>query len=154
MKRSRQILAIGALLVSGALVLGGCGGSGGKSKRLTKAEFAAKANALCADYTKKTDALGSPKTSAEAVTLLGKYKTLFQQVVADTKKLKPPVDEQASVDRIMTIADQQLPIVDQMITALKKGDQAEFSKLTKTGDAMDKESNKLFRQLGATECTK
>jgi hypothetical protein len=141
------------LLVSGAIVLGGCGG-GGSGKRLSKAEFAAKVSALCTDYQKKINAFENPQSDEEAVKLMKKYKGLFAQIVAETKKLKPPADEQASVDRILTVGQQQLDIIDRMVAALEKNDQEEFQKLVKSGDAMDRESNRIFRQLGATACAK
>ena len=151
--RNRITTLIAVLLFSGAIVLGGCGG-GGNGKRLSKAEFATKINALCTDYQEKIKAFGNPQSNAEALTLLKKYRSLFAQIVADTKKLKPPADEQASVDRILTIGEQQLGITDRMIAAQEKNDQAEFEKLVKSGDAMDTESNHLFLQLGATACAK
>ena len=49
MKRKRTV-AMTVFLLSVAIVLGGCGGGG--SKRLTKEQFAAKADALCAAYNK------------------------------------------------------------------------------------------------------
>jgi len=153
MKRDRKTTSIVVLLVSGAIVLGGCGG-GGNGKRLSKAEFATKVGALCTDYKKKIKAFGSPQSDAEAVTLMKKYRSLFAQVVADTKKLKPPADEQASVDRILSVAEQQLGITDRMITALEKNDRGEFEKLVKSGDVMDRESNRIFLRLGATACAK
>jgi hypothetical protein len=150
-KQNRWVITVGALLVVGAIVLGGCGG-GSQGKRLTKAEFAAKTNRLCADYRQKTKALGIPKGTTETVTLLGKYKALFEGMVVDFKQLKPPADEQASVDRITAISEEQLGILDRMITALKRNDTASWKKLAAQGDAMDRESNRIFRQLRVTTC--
>jgi hypothetical protein len=152
MNQKRKSVVVAALLVSIAVALGGCGGGGGK--RLTKAEFAKKLNSLCADYQKKINALGTPQSTAEAVKLMTTYKSLFGKIVADTGKLKPPADEQASVDRILAIGRQQLGLIDQMSAALKKNDMAKFQALVKQGDAMDSESKPLFRQIGATVCTK
>jgi hypothetical protein len=150
MKRNRRAITVGALLVVGAIVLSGCGGSSGK--RLSKEQFAAKANALCSDYQKKAKALGDPKSTAEAVSMIGKYKELFGKMVVDFKKLKPPANEQAAVDRTLAISKEQLGINDQMIAALKKSDTASFQKLVKKGDAMDTVSNGILRKLGATTC--
>jgi hypothetical protein len=150
-KQNRCVIRVGTLLVLGAIVLGGCGG-GSQGKRLTKAEFAAKTNRLCADYRQKTKALGNPKGTTETVNLLGKYKALSERMVVDFKQLKPPADEQASVDRITAISEEQLGILDRMITAVKRNDTASWKKLAAQGDAMDKENNRIFRQLGVTTC--
>jgi hypothetical protein len=151
-KQNRWVIAVAALLVVGAIVLGGCGGSGSQVKRLTKEGFAAKTNQLCRDYRQKTKALGIPKGTTETVNLLGKYKALAGRMVVDLKKLKPPADEQAAVDLITTISEEQLGILDRMITALKRNDTASWKKLAAQGDAMDTESNRIFRQLGVTAC--
>lgn len=149
MKESRPIITVGVLLIVAAIVLGGCGGGG---DRLTKEEFAAKVNQLCLDNRKKTEALGAPKGTAATVKMLRKYNALFGKMVADLKKLRPPNDEQAAVDRLLTIAGDQLDIVDRMITAAKKNDSELFYELVKEGDATDNESNRIFRRLGITAC--
>jgi hypothetical protein len=154
-KQNRWAIAVGALLVVAAIVLGGCGGSGGsgsQGKRLTRAEFATKTDAICSAYRKKAKTLGHPSGGAESVRALGKVKVLFGAMVADVKKLKPPADEQATVDRALTISKEQLGMLDQMIAALERNDTAYLLKLVKKGDAMDKESNRVYHRLGVKAC--
>jgi hypothetical protein len=153
-KQNRWEIAVGALLVTGAIVLGGCGGgdSGDKGKRLTKAEFAAKTSVICSAYRKKAKTLGHPSGGAESVRALGKAKVLFGNTVADIKGLKPPADEQATFNQMLTISKEQLRMLDQMIAALERNDTAYLLKLAKKGDALDKESNRIFHRLGVTAC--
>ncbi|MGD0272702.1 MAG: hypothetical protein ABSB96_03115 [Gaiellaceae bacterium] len=157
MKRNQKTTVMAVLLVSGAIVLGGCGG-GGSGKRLSKAEFATKVSALCTDYRKKIKPLGNSQSSAEAAKLMKRNENLLAQLVAEMKKLKPPANEEASVDRILTIAQQERGIIEQVIVAVERNDRAEYSKLfnklIRSGGAMDEESNRIFRQLGATACAK
>lgn len=84
--------------------------------------------------------------------MLVKAKVLYEEMVADIKKLKPPTDEQTDVDRILAISEEQLGMLDQMIAALKRNDTAYLQKLGNKGEVMDRESNRVFRRLGITAC--
>ena len=68
--KTRGLGITGLLAIGAALALSGCGGNGSSSsgggKSLTKEEFAAKANAICANYLLKTSALGNTTNEAEA----------------------------------------------------------------------------------------
>jgi hypothetical protein len=153
MSMKKRLSVVAGVAVACALALSGCGGGGSSSgARLTKAEFSAKANALCTDFNKKIDALPNPTTEAEMSSMLDQMKGMFEQVVAGMKKLNPPAESQAAYDRIMVLADEQLARVDDMIAALKAKDLARLQKLTKEGDTNDAETNKLFKELGATSC--
>ena len=151
MKQNRWSIAVVALLVVGAIVLGGCGG--GEAKRLTKAEFAAKANALCSAYQRKGKALGTPNGTAEsAASVLGKAETYYENMFVDLKKLQPPTGEQVDVDQLLTISEEQLALGDRVIAALKKNDWTSALRLVKKNNALDTEVNRIFHQLGVTAC--
>ncbi|MGD0167333.1 MAG: hypothetical protein ABSC51_08595 [Gaiellaceae bacterium] len=150
MKRSRQVLALAGLLVSGALVFGGCGGGG--SKRLSKGQFASKANALCAAYTKKIDVLPEPKNAAEGASMVAREIPLFEQLVSDVKKLNPPADEAAKVRRVIALGADDLQLLRDYEKALKAGDSAKASSLQRQGDSNRAESSRLFHELGITAC--
>lgn len=153
MNKGRLLTTVSALAFGAALVLSGCGGSSG-GKRLTKEGFAQKANSICADYLLKVDAFGNTKNEAEAVKLIVDTRALYAQSIANMKKLEPPTDEQAAVDRAMKLAEQQLGIIDQEIAALRKRDTAKVTKALERGKVITKESNLIFSQLGATTCTR
>jgi len=152
MKRKRKLAMVTALLVLGMVALGGCGGNSGGGNRLTKEEFATKANALCSDYMLKTAALPNSKTEAEGVKVLADMRDFFAQSIAGMKKLKPPTAEQAAVNRVITLADKRLAVMSQSVTALQKRDLKKVTALTNRVGALKKESNLLFGQLGATTC--
>jgi hypothetical protein len=141
------LLALGAVLV-----LSSCGGGG--SKRLSKGKYAAKADALCAAFNKKVKAVGNPTTIQETVAMVNKLLPLERKLVADFGKLKPPSNEEATAKRLVQLGNEQAARVEAMLAALKKNDMATVNTLTKGGDANDKESKALFRQIGVTECNK
>jgi hypothetical protein len=151
MKRKRTV-AMTVFLLSVAIVLGGCGGGG--SKRLTKEQFAAKADALCAAYNKHVNAVPTPKSDAEAMASLEKLLPLNRKLVADVKALKPPASEEATVKRVVTLGEEQAVRIDDLIAAVKAKNKTKLNTIIKAGDANAKESKALFKQLGLTECQK
>jgi hypothetical protein len=153
MKRNRKTTLMMVLLVSSAILLGGCGG-GGSGKRLTKEQFVSKANALCAAFNKQVKAIPAPKTDAEALASLDKLLPLDRKLIADVKKLKPPVNEEATVKRVVTLGEEQAVRVKDLIAAVKAKDKPKLNTIISAGDKNDKESKALFKQLGLTECQK
>ena len=155
----KRALGIASLLAIGAaLVLSGCGGnsssSSGGGKSLTKEEFAAKANAICANYLLKVSALGNTTTEAEAVKLMVDVRALYAKSIADLKKLEPPATERATVGRAVALSEQQLGTIDQEIAALRKRDTAAVTRAVGRSKTITKESNSLFSRLGAASCTR
>ncbi|MGD0272703.1 MAG: hypothetical protein ABSB96_03120 [Gaiellaceae bacterium] len=153
MQPNRRTTVVGTLLVAGVIVVTGCGGGGG-GKRLSKKEFAAKANELCAAYNKKVNAVPTPKTDAEALASLDKLLPLDKKLIADVKNLKPPASEEATVKRVVTLGEEQAARIEALIAAVKAKDKATLNTLISEGDKNDKESKALFKQLGITECQK
>jgi hypothetical protein len=146
-------LGIAGLLGIGlVLVLCSCGGSG--SKRLTKEQFATKANALCTTFNEKVKASGTPKTMAAQIAQTKKLLPLDRKLVADVEKLKPPASEQATVNRVVTLGKEQADRIEALLAAIDKKDTAQIKKLVAEGDANDKETKALFRQLGVQQCAK
>ena len=158
MKRGRQITVLGILLISGAIMLGGCGGGGGGSgsgsgARLTKEEYAAKANSICAAYNKEYDALGEPKSSAEVIAGIDKLLPLQRTMVASLKALNPPSGEEATATKAIALGEELTTRETALSAALKSGDMAKVGELSAAAEPVSKEADALFRQLGVTECT-
>jgi hypothetical protein len=160
MKRGRQITVLGILLISGAIMLGGCGGGGGGSgsgsgsgARLTREEYAAKANSICAAYNKEYDALGEPKSSAEVIAGIDKLLPLQRTMVASLKALNPPSGEEATATKAIALGEELTTRETALSAALKSGDMAKVGEMSAAAEPVSKEADALFRQLGVTECT-
>lgn len=157
---TKRRLGIAGLLALGAvLLLCSCGGgssstssstSSSSSQRLTREQYAAKANALCAAFNKQEKATGTSPTLAQIEKLL----PIDRKLVADVKKLEPPANEQADVDRVIALGEEQATRVENLIAAIKAKDKAKVISLIAAGDANDRESTALFVKLGITECQK
>jgi hypothetical protein len=142
-----------ALLLLGlaALVAAGCGGGG---SRLSKDEYATKANAVCADFNAKVKGAGSPGTSLKSLAAYAdKVIPIFEDGLGELKKLKPPKNEQNVVDDWLKAGDEQLGLIRQIRDAARENNQAEVQRLGVLAEANDRTSDQLAEALGATTCT-
>ena len=66
--KKRRLVIMGLFAIGTVLVLCSCGGgsSGNNGKRLTKEQFATKANAICLSFNKANSATGTPRTRVPA----------------------------------------------------------------------------------------
>ncbi len=150
--KKRRLVIMSLFAIVTVLVLCSCGGGG--SKRLSKEEFAAKANALCVSFNEADKAAGSPSSLAEAVAYFEKLTPIYEKRVADLDALKPPADEQATVDKIVAIEKDEAGIAKQLLAALKANDTTKANKLVASGNANSAKAKVLYKELGLTECAK
>ena len=148
----RRLGTVALLVIGAVLVLSSCGG--GSSKRLTKEQFAAKSNALCAAFNDQVTAAGTPTTIATAIVMYKKLLPFDKKLIADVKKLKPPANEAADVKRGIVLQEEQAARAEALIAALEKNDIKQATKLAAESDATQKESKAIFIKLGAAECAK
>jgi hypothetical protein len=83
-------------LLLALLLAAGCRG-GGDSKPLTRDQYAAKADAICAKYKQQ---LKVPRVSSmsELAASIDKTSPVLAKALDEIRKLKPPANEQATVD--------------------------------------------------------
>jgi len=143
----RRLLVVVALVALAA----GCGGG---SDRLSRQEFAKRADALCTKYAADLKKLGQPSSFPELASFTDKAVPLAQKLIDDTKKLKPPKDEQATVDRWNVQNQKVVDAIKALGDAARKSDQKAARQALQLGDAANSESNTLGKQLGMTACTR
>lgn len=151
--KNRRLGIVGLLGIGLVLVLSSCGG-GGSSKRLTKEQFVAKTNALCASFNAEVKKTGNPATSAQAIVYFDKLLPLYEKRVEGIDKLNPPASEEASVNQIVALDKEQVARVKTLIAAIKKNDLKKMNKLIEEGNASGKQSAALYTKLGIKECAK
>jgi hypothetical protein len=152
--KKRRLGTVGLLAIGLVLVLCSCGGGSSANKRLSKAQFASKADSLCAAFNAEVKKAGSPQNTAEVVVFYNKLLPLDQKLVSDFAKLKPPANEQATVSRLVTLGKEQAVRAKALIAAIKKNDLTTARKFIAEGNANSKESKTLFGQIGSAECAK
>ncbi|HEY6835096.1 MAG TPA: hypothetical protein VI142_01375 [Gaiellaceae bacterium] len=135
------------------LLLAGCGG-GSDPPRLSQAEFASKADAICRTYNRQSSAIARPTSLAELATAIDKLVAMLDQSVKRLQKLRPPKDEQADADRWLAgVQKLEADLRTVQDKAAKKDAQGVAAAL-QAGDAHNKRSNALAAKLGLTVCSK
>lgn len=139
-----------------SLVATSCGGSGDPSpKRLTKAEFVAKGDAVCAASEKKLEAAfaeeftgeGDP-TPKQMQAVLRRAATITEGTVAKLKRLEPPATLEKRFDTALADAGRG-------IAALRKGAAGpdEAKAIFNASEDPFANANKGFEAVGITRCS-
>ena len=133
-------------------LVAGCGG-GSEAPRLSSAQFASRADAICRTYNSRSNAIAQPNSLAELATAINKLVPLLDQSIEKLQKLSPPKDEQADVDKwlagVQRLEDDLRSV---QASAAKKDEQGVRAAL-ESGDAHNKRSNAMAAKLGLTVCS-
>jgi hypothetical protein len=134
------------------VVAAGCGGGGGK--RLSRDQYASKADAVCRKYNAQAKLLVAPTNLSELGKAFDRALPLLEKAIKDLRKLKPPESEQARADQWLTqvenLKDDLAEIRDKARDNDEQGVQATFRKATQD----DQRGNQLATKLGMTACNK
>lgn len=144
----RTKLALLALAASVALVAG-CGGGGGD--RLSKEEYIAAADAICAEANSSIDALGEP-TEETFDDYITKAEEISREQLDKLRALKPPADDEATLNRAYDLVEQQIALAVKASEALKNQDQAAIEKASAEIDTLNAEADKIANDYGLKEC--
>jgi len=132
--------------------LAGCGGGG--SKQLTKAEYAAKADAICGKYNQQTKALSNPSNLKELADVSDKTLPILASAISDLKKLKPPPDEQATVDQWLVQVGNLKGDLTEIRDKAKAGQMQGVQAVVPKAQEHNTKANQLATQLGMSVCNK
>jgi hypothetical protein len=146
MKRTVALAGVLALVLAAA----GCGGGG--SKTLSKAEYGAQLERICADYNAEVKKIGQPSSLAELGQKGPKLLDQFRAAVGKAEKLKAPAELKANADKFVSEAKQLIGVLSDLIDAAKKNDTAKITALGGKATALSKDSNTLSKSLGAPAC--
>lgn len=136
-----------------ALVAAGCGtGAGRGADHLTRHEFVAQADAICAEYTGKIDNLGEPASQAELGTFIRRAKDLAADQFAALRELEPPGEIEKTVNEAYALAAEQLALFDDLGDATDANDQKKMREISDELDALDVKSDSLAVEIGLKEC--
>jgi hypothetical protein len=147
----RRLLLGGIAAVS--LVLAGCGN--GSGERLTKAEFEAKTDAICAAYTKRaqrelgssnidpTSPSATPLEIAQFSRLIGRVARLFGEQLDDLQAVRPPAEEAHRYAQILRLYSQVRNALTRASRAARRGDRRGLANFGKELDAAGRQVDAL-----------
>jgi hypothetical protein len=141
------------LLLLAVLVLGGCGG-GGDGGRLTKQEYAAEADEICAKFKEETAALESPSDLSGLANAADKTLEILDKALGELRKLNPPVSEQAKADEWIAAVEQLKGDLAEIRDKAKGNDLQAVQAVVPRASQHNSRANQLATELGMTVCNK
>jgi hypothetical protein len=134
-----------------ALVAAGCGGGGAP---LSRSELAAKADEICARYTKKIDAVPAPRTISDVPAYVVLVKPYLERGVDALASLHPPASLKSTYDAWMSTQREALTQTDELRRAAERNDLVGVNRMIQVLNERNKRGNALAEQLGADVCAK
>ena len=132
-----------------AVVVAGCGGGSG---RLSKAEYAKRADAICTKYNAKIRALGRPTAISGLPAYVDKALPLARKGDEELRALKPPKDEEQTTNEWLDQNDSVVGSMERLRDAAKKGDRAGIQTALNEASSANQTANRLARRLGLRVC--
>ena len=129
-------------------VVAGCGGS----SRLSKAEYAKRADAICTKYNAKLKALARPTNISALPDYVDKALPLARKGDDELRALKPPKDEEQTAKEWLDQSDSVVGSMERLRDAAKKGDRAGIQTALNEASSANRTANGLARRLGLRVC--
>jgi hypothetical protein len=133
------------------LLAAGCRGGGG-SKPLTRDQYAAKADAICAKYEQQLRIPEGVSSRSELAAAVDKTSPVLAKVLDEIRKLKPPADEQATVDAWLAQAENLEGDVKEIRDKAKSNDRQGLLNALSKANGHNAKSRQLASQLGMKVC--
>ena len=139
-------------IVLAVVVAGLAAGCGGGSGRLSKAESAKRADAICTKYNAKIQALGRPTAVSGLPAYVDKALPLARKGDDELRALKPPKDEAQTAKEWLDQNDSVVGSMERLRDAAKKGDRAGIQTALNEASSANRTANGLARRLGLRVC--
>jgi hypothetical protein len=141
-----------SLLLLALVIAAGCGGSG--SSRLTRDQYAAKADSICAKYNQQTKALANPSNLSDLADVADKTLPILDHALSDLRKLQPPADEQTTVDQWLAQVENLEGDLKEIRDKARSNDMTGVQAVVPKASEHNAKSNQLATQLGMSVCNK
>ena len=127
----------------------GCGGGSG---RLSKQEYAKRADAICTKYNAKLKALARPTRISDLPAYVDRALPLARKGDDELRGLKPPKDEEQTAKEWLDQNDSVVGSMERLRDAAKKGDRAGIQTALNEASSANQTANRLARRLGLRVC--
>jgi hypothetical protein len=129
-------------------------GSGGSDQPLTKEQFAAKADAICAKGNERQKGLGNPTTIADLERVANGTLSILDDAISDFSRLKPPSSAQATANQWLTQVRLLRDDLKQIRDKAKEKDLSALRQIAATSQQHNAQANQLATELGMSVCNK
>ena len=141
------------------VALGGCGGGDDDGDdRLSREEFVAKADAICAEANKKETAMnpGGPGWHSgpqfEDEEFMTEFNAIGRDAVRQLKALTPPEADQAKVDAVITHMETMVKAFDEQIAAIRADKKGTTAAIVTAYERAYADLSVVAGPLGLSEC--
>lgn len=146
----RGVPACLATIVAVALV-SACGSSGGATTA-HRADFVARANAICASGLRKAEGLSTPKSAREVLPFAEHASAIVSGLLAQLNGVTAPASSRAAYAKFLTTVGAEASAIEQLVAALRARDTAVAK--TALSHLSSNTSNAEARALGLAECAR
>jgi hypothetical protein len=143
------------VLAAAAAALAGCGGSGDdREERLTKAEWIAKADALCKRSFADADRVPQPQSTDQFDEYLAAMLELSRRFDPSFKALEAPEGDEDTVQNLVQLNEEGTLLLRNLLEAVRAQDVAKVERIVTQGTANAREFAAAARAYGARECAR
>lgn len=139
------------LLVLVPLLVAACGGED-RGPRLTREQFASKADAICTKYNKQAESLASPKSLTELADVADNTIPILRNAMREWRNLNPPESEEDTVDDWIDSVDKIVGDLEEIRDQADKGSTKGVQRVVPTAARHNRRTNELATQLGMKVC--
>jgi hypothetical protein len=138
--------------VTAGLLLAACGGGGG----LSKAEYVARANAICRAAAQQVAALDAPGQSdvAQLPKVAGEVVAVQRKALDRLKAIKAPKADRTEIAKWIALVDQTIDQAEVSAKSQRSGDITRAMAANLNGAALDKRADELARAYGLRGCVR
>ena len=141
--------ALALLVVS---VLAACGGSGGN--RLSKTEYASRANAICAQFNRQVAGFGGAADLKALARLSDRTLPALEETTRKLRALRPPKDEEAIANEWLASLERLHADVVRIRDRARANDLRGVQRVVPGATKDNRRADALANRLGATACSK
>jgi hypothetical protein len=134
--------------LAAVLMLVGCGGD----DDVTRADWARDADAICAEYDRRLDSLGTADELPELARLLGRAIALLGEEREDLARLDVPEGDEERIDQMFTELNEAAAAAREARAAASRGDEQAVSVAIGESDGAAAQAQHIARDLGARTC--
>ena len=128
----------------------------GGGDRLSKSEYTKQADAICAKYDKRLEAIereldraDSPEDAAQAI---DRGIPIVKSGVDELRELEPPEQLEDDVDRWLELNEENTRTLEELRDAAREGDMQRVSEIATEGQETEERSDELARKIGLEDC--
>jgi hypothetical protein len=143
------------LLVAAAATLAGCGGSGGDEEEgMTKAEWIAKADAICKESFAAAERIPQPRSPEQFDEYLAEVLAISRRFDPKFAALEAPEGDEQTVQNLVRLNEEGTLLLRNLLDAVRAQNVAKVERIVQQGTANAREFGAAARAYGAKECAK